>query len=145
MSEFFFDTSALVKRYHVEPGTERVDAILDDPDAEIFISSLAIIESVSAFKRKHNRGEVTEQEMTNLISVFFREALDDFVILPLEESVMTFSFDLILDEDLRTLDSLQLSAGLSLASEIENLTFVTADEKLVEIADQRGLETVRPG
>ena len=141
---YFFDTSALVKRYHVERGTERVDRILDDDDSEILISSLTVIESVSAFRRKYNRGDVSESEMNELLSAFFREALDEFVIVPLEESLLTFSFELVLEADLRTLDSLQLSAGLSLDEGLEGMRFVTADGDLAERAEKRGLRTVVP-
>lgn len=144
MSSYFFDTSALVKRYHEEEGTEAVDEILDRDDVEILISSLTVIESVSAFRRKYNRGELSESEMEELLGVFFQEALDEFVILPMEESLLNFSFELVLEDDLRTLDSLQLSAGLSLAKEVDDIVFVTADEALADIGERHGLETLVP-
>lgn len=34
MGAYFLDTSALVKRYHDEDGTDQVDAILDDDGGE---------------------------------------------------------------------------------------------------------------
>lgn len=103
-----------------------------------------MIESVSAFRRKYNRGEISESEMEQLIGVFFREALDRFVILPMEESLLNSSFELVLQDDLRTLDSLQLSAGLSLAREVDDVVFVTADEELADIGERHGLETLVP-
>lgn len=144
MSTYFFDTSALVKRYHQEDGTERVDEILDSTDADVLISSLTVVESVSAFRRKFNRGEISESEMEQLVGVFFREALDDFVIIPLEESLLSFSFELVLQDDLRTLDSLQLSAGLSVAEKLDDVVFITADEELSTVGRGHGLETVVP-
>jgi predicted nucleic acid-binding protein len=144
VSSYFFDTSALVKRYHEEEGTDSVDEILDQDGVEVLISSLTVIETVSAFRRKYNRGEISESEMEQLISVFFQEALDEFVILPLEESLLNFSFELVLEDDLRTLDSMQLSAALSLAQEMEDLVFVTADEDLAKIGKRHTLETVVP-
>lgn len=144
VTTYFFDTSALVKRYHEEEGTERVDEILNREEAEVLISSLTVVESTSAFRRKYNRGEVSESEMEQLLGVFFREALNEFVILPMEESLLSFSFDLVLEDDLRTLDSLQLSTGLSLAQEIEEVAFVTADEDLAEIGEKHGLGTLVP-
>jgi predicted nucleic acid-binding protein len=141
---YFFDTSALVKRYHEEEGTDTVDEILDRDGVKVLISSLIVIETVSAFRRKYNRGEVSESEMEQLIAVFFQEALDEFLILPMEESLLNFSFELVLDDDLRTLDSLQLSAGLSLAQEVDDVVFVTADDDLAETGEQHNLETVVP-
>lgn len=70
----------------------------------------------SAFRRKHNRGDVTEGTMIDLVSAFFDEALDEFVILPMDEALFNWSFELILEDDLRTLDSLQLAAAISLYS-----------------------------
>lgn len=144
MAPFLLDTSALVKRYHDEPGTERVDDLLETEGNEIYITSLTVIESVSAFRRKYNRGDVTENQMNRLVSAFFQEALEDFVILPLEESLLTFSFDLVLDDDLRTLDSLQLSAALTLSKEVDTLTFVTSDAELASVGSQRDLQTLQP-
>lgn len=52
MTFYFFDTSALVKRYHLEPSSERVNAILDDQDNLLIISELALVELASALQRK---------------------------------------------------------------------------------------------
>jgi len=143
MQLLFFDTSALVKRYYEEPGTETVDELLED-DSTVVISSLAVIETLSAFRRKYNRGEIGENDMNALLASFFREALDDFVIVPMDESIQQFSFDLILEDDLRTLDSLQLSAALSISGEDIEVVFVSADRELVSVADNWGLGTVVP-
>lgn len=143
MGLVFFDTSALVKRYYEESGTETVDELLESDDT-VVISSLAIIETVSAFRRKINMGDISEEQANYLLSAFFEEALEDFVIVPIEESVLSFSFDLILQDDLRTLDSLQLSAAHSLDPGEQRLTFVSADEDLVSTARQRGLDARNP-
>lgn len=144
MANLFFDTSALVKRYHDEAGTERVDELIEHPDASVIASSLAVIEAVSAFRRKCNLGDIDESEMLALVGAFFREALEEFAVLPIEESVVGFSFDLVLEDDLRTLDSLQLSSGLSVSEEIGDVTFVTADDRLATVADDRGLDVETP-
>lgn len=143
MGVYFFDTSALVKRYYEEPGTETVDGLIESNES-VVISSLSIIETTSAFRRKYNRDEMTEEEMTALLSEFFTEALEDFIIVPLEESLLQFSFSLVLDDDLRTLDSLQLSAALSLDTDEESPVFVCADSDLAAMAADRGLETIVP-
>lgn len=143
MELLFFDTSALVKRYYEEPGTDIVDELIEG-DRTVVISSLAVIETVSAFRRKYNRDEIEAEDMNALLASFFREALDDFVIVPMDESIQQFSFDLILEDDLRTLDSLQLSAALSISGEEIDAVFVSADRDLVGVAEKHSLETVRP-
>jgi len=143
MEVFFFDTSALVKRYYKEPGTDSVDEMVEG-ERRVVITSLTVIETISAFRRKYNREDLNEQDVNSLLAAFFEEALDDFVILPLEESIQQFSFDLILEDDLRTLDSLQLSAALSLVAEDTDVVFVSADEELITVAERRGLQAVNP-
>jgi predicted nucleic acid-binding protein len=143
MEVFFFDTSALVKRYYKEPGTDPVDDMVED-ERSVVITSLTVIETISAFRRKYNREDLNEQDVNSLLAAFFEEALDDFVILPLEESIQQFSFDLILEDDLRTLDSLQLSAALSLVAEDTDVVFVSADKELVTVAERRGLQVLNP-
>jgi predicted nucleic acid-binding protein len=49
MTTYFFDSSALVKRYHQEIGTAVVNGMLDDSDSRCFIARLAVIEVQSAF------------------------------------------------------------------------------------------------
>ena len=143
MDMLFFDTSALVKRYAEEPGSQRVDELIDS-DRTVVISSLAIIETVSAFKRKHNRGQLTESRMNRLLGLFFEEALEDFVIIPIEESIVSFSFELVLENDLRTLDSLQLSAAISVDTADTEVTFVSADTELTAAATVHGLSVESP-
>jgi predicted nucleic acid-binding protein len=139
----FFDTSALVKRYYEEPGTDTVDELVES-NQNVVITSLTIIEAASAFRRKYNRGEIQESAVNSLLAAFFREALDDFVIIPMDESIHQFSFGLILEDNLRTLDSLQLSAALSVQTPDTDVVFVCADADLVSVANSRGLGTVRP-
>lgn len=143
MDFYFFDTSALVNRYYEEAGTETVDELITS-ETPTAISSLSVVESTSAFRRKYNRDEITEDEMNALIGAFFREALDEFIIVPLDESLTEFSFELVVEDDLRTLDSLQLSAALSLSTEEGDPTFVCADRDLVSTARRHGLDTVNP-
>ncbi len=49
---YFFDTSALVKLYHEEQGTDTFDNIIQSENPVIVISNIAIIEIVSAFLKK---------------------------------------------------------------------------------------------
>lgn len=50
MPLYFFDTSALVKRYHVGAGSEKVDEIFNDPAGTFAIANITIAEFASAFK-----------------------------------------------------------------------------------------------
>lgn len=143
MELLFFDTSALVKRYYEESDTARVDELIEG-DETVVITSLTVIETISAFRRKYNRTEISDDAVNDLLAAFFEEALAEFVILPMEESIQQFSFDLILEDDLRTLDSLQLSAALSITTDDTAVHFVTADSELASVVRTRGLAAINP-
>jgi predicted nucleic acid-binding protein len=144
MRNLFFDTSALVKRYYDEPGTEFVDSLITDDDTKVVLTSIAVIETVSAFRRKYNRDDISDGVLNELLASFFEEALSEFLILPTEESLLINSFELVLEDDLRALDSLQLSAALSVSENVEDLVFVSADKELVDVAESNGLNAVNP-
>ena len=59
MNYFYFDSSALVKRYAQEIGTELV-VNLCQKEVAIFISDIALAELGAAFARKLREGEITE-------------------------------------------------------------------------------------
>jgi hypothetical protein len=59
LAQYFFDTSALVKYYHVEAGTPAVSEIFAEPDRKIRISTLGLLETQSAFAMKVRSGALT--------------------------------------------------------------------------------------
>jgi predicted nucleic acid-binding protein len=144
MPHLFFDTSALVKRYYPESGTQTVDSLIESSETKIVISSLSIIETTSAFRRKHNQDDIPWDSLSELLATFFDEALSSFLIVPTDESLFGQSFELVLEDDLRTLDSLQLSAALDIAAATDEFRFVCADSELCSVASNRGLETINP-
>jgi len=140
----FFDTSALVKRYAVENGTEVVDSLIEGSETPVVITSLSIVETTSAFRRKYNRDQLSERQRDDLLVAFFEEATESFTIVPVEDIVFEEAFSLVLDHDLRTLDALQLASAFEQPTGPGGATFVAADQKLLDVAADHGLETIDP-
>jgi uncharacterized protein len=59
----FFDTSALVKFFHEEKGSETVTNLVLSKDNEIWISELARIEFLSAIFRRFRNREVDDEQL----------------------------------------------------------------------------------
>jgi predicted nucleic acid-binding protein len=59
MINFFIDTSALIKIYHKEVGTEEMLTIYKGSDT-LAISELAKIELLSSIYRKYRENEITQ-------------------------------------------------------------------------------------
>ena len=142
MTFYFLDTSALVKRYHLEPGSERVNAMFDDQDNILIISELALVELAPALQRKRNRGEITLQAMNDALVQFANEVLSDLIVTGFRSGFIQQAKDLVLQHGLRTLDALQLTS----ASEFRTLSpvLVCADARLRRAASDVGLVVLDP-
>lgn len=142
MAFYFFDTSALVKRYHLESGSDRVHAIFDDSDSTLIISELAIVELASALQRKRNRSEISVEAMNDALARFTNDVLRDLLVASLRAGQIQRARDLVLQLSLKTLDALHLAS----ASELRALSpmFVCADARLREAASSLGLDVLDP-
>ena len=142
MPLYFFDTSALVKRYHIETGSEKVDEIFNDPEGVFTIASITIAEFTSVFARKLNEGIISEDDLRICLSEFSKDMISSFWIIDLERSHINKSIPLIIKHNLRTLDSLQLAVFLNLSP--LNPTMVTSDDVLFNAVIKEGFQAIKP-
>ena len=149
MSGYFFDTSALVKFYHSEKGTERVSATFAQADRKIKISALGLVELYSAFAMKVRTGVIDRTTVTALRTRVLADIeAENFEVHQLMGSHLVSAGQLILrhsfSKRLRTLDALQLAVALDLADQQVVNYFVTADAALAEVAVLEGLSVINP-
>ena len=142
MPLFYIDTSALVKRYHVELGSDQMDRLFADPAASLVTANLAITELTSALDRKCQDGVLTREGLTQILSVAAQDLLAEFWLLELDRAHIRWSQHLILQHHLRTLDALHLAVILSI-KELHPV-LVSADARLMQTADREGIELLNP-
>lgn len=119
MPVYYVDTSALVKRYHVEPGSDRIDQLFADPTASFLTASLTLTELTSALDRKVQDGTITHAVLQAALAVVARDLLEEF-----------------------WLDALHLAALLSVREAAPIL--VSADHRLLDAARQEQLAVLNP-
>ncbi len=73
MSRYFFDSSALVKRYCPEAGTDEVSCLFAASDATHYISRLAVVEVQRALARRVRTGKIREPELDRLRNLFYND------------------------------------------------------------------------
>ena len=73
MSRYYLDSSAAIKRYQVEQGSEEVNRIVNEQDSLRFISRLSVVEVQRAFNRRLRTGEISEQELERLRLGFYAD------------------------------------------------------------------------
>lgn len=142
MPLFYVDTSALVKRYHIESGSDQVDRLFADPGAMFVTANLAVTELTSALGRKCQEGLLTREGLEQILAVVARDVLTDFWLIDLDRAHISRSQHLILHHHLRTLDALHLATLLS----IKDLhpVLVSADVRLLQAASREGINQLNP-
>ena len=154
MSQFYFDSSALVKYYVVETGTPWVRSVVDlrtgsSWEHEVTTSILSVAELISAFAKHRRAKNISSSLYASVISRFLREGRQRCRLLGVGEFVVDLAVRLIQRHPLRAYDGVQLATALRLnqvlrENRLPPLAFVSADETLCQAAEAEGLAAVNP-
>ena len=136
----FLDTSALLKLYDNEVGSDEMELLFTTNKIEkIYLSSLTILELESAIRKKQRMKLLTENE-TEEISRLFTEDSSKFTWIEIDDKILQRAFLLLKKygtEGLRTLDAIQLSSAIEVKN---NVTLnITYDNLLKSLFEKEGL------
>jgi len=146
---YYFDTSALCRYYHPEPGSDRVERVVQDPQSKCLLSWLSVVETQSAFALKVRNQEIAAADFAQLRKRLKADiAQRRFpVVRMLRRHFDRAEWLLVkyaLQRRLRSLDALHLGVALELRDHQRVGTFVTADSVLFKIAQSEGLTVLNP-
>jgi len=149
MTRYFLDTSALVKHYHSEVGTDAVDRIIDEVGAELLIARSTLVETISVFAITVRTGEFDALEFARLRSLFATHvAHRRYQVFRLLNVHYDRARELINthghQRQIRTLDALQLSVALQIHQTAPISYFVCTDQRLCDIASREGIAVLNP-
>jgi len=135
MARYFLESSALVKRYKQEPGTDVVDRLFDS-GAQLFYLNLALIEVRKVFYRLW-KYPFPAEKAAQLDEPAFR-ALESALARDLQRMKPIVFTDEMLEQAISILDTVWLKSAFDLAQlgaylvardEYPNLVLVCADER----------------
>lgn len=146
MALYFLDTSALVKLYVQEPGTDRLlPLVSDQPGNRLAVLAISVAEFRSAIRRRERAGDIDagvaaallQALQSHMESRFIRQMVNDPVIDTAKEMIDRYA--------LRAYDAVQLAGCLVLcAIAAEAFTFVCSDHRLVEADRSEQLRVLDP-
>lgn len=147
MARYFLDSSALIKRYHQERGSERVSALFEVPDDRFFISRLALVEMHSAFARLVREQILTESNFVQLVLRLEADVTAGvFAIAAISSQRLAAASTLLrtqgVSHPLRTLDAIQLATAQALNIRGRLAGFIAADHKLLASAATSGFAAI---
>jgi predicted nucleic acid-binding protein len=148
MNIIYFDTSALVKEFHTEKGTEIVSFIFENIGNCVFATStLSVIEFTAAMRRKLKAGIINEREYKLCVESFIGVIIDRFVFDTLDNHLVGSL--LIIDAyALKSADAVHLSTANAFREEFKHIgkkfIFATADVELANAAKEDGFTVINP-
>ena len=146
MASVYLDTSALLKLYIEEDGTERVArAVEEADDGRALILDLAPLEARSAVRRRQREGDIAGADADRVLRQIEDDAAALFLVQPSSSAVIEEAARLIDRHPLRAYDALQLAGCLVVCDVMPDpVTFVCADTRLCEAAGREGLAASNP-
>ncbi len=140
--KIFLDTSALIKLYHQESGTQEIENLFSNfKITAVYLSELAKIEFTSTIWKKVRTKEISENTAKITIALFETD-FDKFSFISIDSMILEQSRLLFADYGmlgLRTLDAIQLSTAISLKTYSD--LFITSDILLKSFFEKEGLKT----
>jgi len=130
----FFDSSAFVKRYIQEAGTEEILAWCDRA-TEIVLAGIALPEIISAFCRLRRESRIDNTQYRQLKTLLLAD-IEDAAICDLTPMVIARTIAALEAGALRGMDAIHIGSALIMQADV----FITADERQVEAALRAGLQ-----
>lgn len=148
MALLYLDTSALVKLYVQEAGTEAM-LTLAHPDAnnQLAILSLTRLEFRAAVRRRAKLGDLEPLVADSLILSFSQHLASVFQVQPINDAVVEEAAGAIDRYGIRAYDAVQLGGCLVLRSTVgkdREFHFVCADQELLSAARADGIAVIEP-
>lgn len=141
-STYYFDSSALVKRYIKETGSAVIESIFHK-QLQCFTTGLTYCELYACFGRLLRMDYLTKKQLTGL-SQAFETDWQQMTVVELTRELRERVPKIVATAALKGADIVQLCAALIAAEMREGLIFVAADLPLLNAARKQGLSVLDP-
>jgi uncharacterized protein len=145
---YYLETSALVKLYIREPGTDRLLQLASNLGENRFaVLALSQVEFRSAIRRRQRAGDI-DSKIAGLVLDRFGQHLEArFLRQVLNDSVLDIASEMIDRYALRAYDAVQLAGCLALKTAMgaDPPAFVCSDQQLLDAARSELLSVLDPG
>ncbi len=147
MAFYYLETSALVKLYVRESGTEHVLALANrTTENRLAILALTHVELRSAVRRRERNGEIPPLVATQMLEAFKRHLEQRFVSQMINDFVLDVASALVDRHALRAYDAVQLAGYVALrgSTGTDVPVFVCSDHALLDAARLEGIPILDP-
>lgn len=148
---YFFDSSALIKRYVVEAGSNLVHKKLLS-GAPVFVSALSYSECLRAFARKLRERNIPESEFQRVCDDLAHDWVLSFEVLEVNQQTQSHVREIVSRFPLRASDAVQMSTAIWVRDQFPARSgaskagpvFAAADKDLLDVARKVGFAIFDP-
>jgi len=150
MADYFFDTSALVKRHVDETGSKWVRSLIRAKATyRIYIARITAVEVFAAITRRQHSGDLSAAQAGAILGHFRRHLAQRYRILDLTPAIFNDAMLKARKRRLRAYDAVQLAAVLEIRRQHQDagfapVTLISADQALNDAATAEGLTVDDP-
>ncbi len=150
MNDYYFDSSAIAKRYLIEAGTAWIGGLTDPTSGDtLWLAELTQVEVAAALAARHRAGAISRQERDDAVDLLLRHCQTEYRLIATSPVILDRAVTLTQRHRLRGYDAAQLATALATddtlrAAGLAGLTFVAADADLVATARAAGLPADDP-
>jgi len=150
VTTYYFDASALSKRYVQEVGTPWVRALVDPAAGHVLLTArITVVEVHSALARRKREGSVPVADCATAAQAFAAHSATEYDFVELDSNVVDVARELLDRHPLRAYDAVQLASALAatralIAADLLPLVFISADDFLNATATAEGLAVDNP-
>jgi uncharacterized protein len=145
---YYLDSSALVKLYIREAGTDQMLALASrKANHQLAVLALAQVELRSAFRRRQRSGQIDSRLADNLLCTFQIHLESRFLRQVLTDSILDLACELLDRHSLTSFDAIQLAGYLAIRNTVTGMVapvFVCADHELLVAAETHGIPVLDP-
>ena len=113
MATYFFDSSALAKRYVTETGTAWVQSLTNQGSGNgVYVVRITLVELVSAISRRKRNGDLTPAAAAAALSDVRADFASDYQVIEVTAALVAQAETLAEKHTLRGYDAVQLAAAI---------------------------------
>jgi predicted nucleic acid-binding protein len=154
MGIYYFDSSAMVKHYITERGSEWVSSLIEakmdeKPQNLIAIAEIGEVEVAAALAKRRRMKEISVERQRMGLATFLRHCARWYHVVQMDSMIIKLAIDLTQRHPLRGYDAVHLGTAIIFNRALVEyglspLTFISADDVLCKAAKGEGLLTENP-
>ena len=143
---YYFDTSALVKRYAPNEANSQLVSAFFTNTHRIYTSALTQTEMISAFCIKERNKQFSKLELQTAIQDYKAHSPANYILIQPSNLTHNIAENLILTHPLRAYDALHVATAIEIIQQAnikpQDLEFHTADKDQAAAAKAEGLTVI---